>query len=105
MLNYVSYYIKILLEYHKDYSQLNRKVEKDFFYGIKKAFKELDKNENIDSIKYEINNTIFNRIKNHSYFYFKLCQIVEKFFAIRKYSETLVVRILGKTFKIPRNKH
>ena len=105
MFNYVAYYIRILLEYHKDYSKLNRKIEKDFFYGIKKAFQELDKNENLESIKYEINNTIYNRIKNHSYFYFKLCQIVEKILAIRKYRETLVVRILGKTYKIPRNKH
>ena len=58
MFNYVAYYIRILLEYHKDYSKLNRKIEKDFFYGIKKAFQELDKNENLESIKYEIKKSI-----------------------------------------------
>ena len=94
-----------MTEYHKDYSQLNRKIEKGFFYGIKAAFKELDKNENLEPIIYDINYVIFNRIKNHSYLYYKLCQFVEKLFAIRIYRETLVVRILGKTFKFPRNKN
>lgn len=105
MLNYVSYYISSLLYYIKKYSQLNRSIEKDFFYKIKNVFKELDRTENIDLIKDDINYIIFERMKNHSFFYYKLCMLVEKVFSIRRYSSNgkrnLVLRIFGKTYKFP----
>lgn len=105
MLNYVTYYIRSLLYYIKEYSQLNRSIEKDFFYKIKDVFKKLDKNENIELIKDDINYIIYERIKNHSFFYYKFCMIIEKIFSIRKYSSNgkrnLILKLFNKTYKIP----
>lgn len=105
LLNYVTYYIRSLLYYHKEYSQLDRRIEKSFFYEIKKVFKDLYDNEDVDLIKDDINYIIFNRIKNRSYFYYRFCLLFEKFFSIRRYKiaqrKNLIIKIFNKTFRIP----
>ena len=83
----------------KKFSMLNRKIEKEFFYEVKKVFRELDEEENIDFIKSNINIVIFNRIKNCSFFSYKLLMLLEKIFLIRRFDDNLIIKFLGKTIK------